>query len=523
MLDLTSGAGGVVKGLLVILAAASTLATEALAAPQVRVAQGELRGADLPGGGGVYRGVPYAAAPVGPLRWRAPQDAPPWRGVRDAAVFGPSCPQPPFPGDPNASTGPFSEDCLFLNIWTPAATASAPRGKLPVLVSIHGGGLTNGGGAWPVFDGAALARRGIVVVTINYRLGRLGFFAHPALEAEGRGSSGVNFAHMDQIAALTWVKHNIRAFGGDPRRVTIAGESAGGASVQALMISPQARGLFSAAIAQSAPARQVFASKAAAIRAGEAFARSVGAPNDLEALRRVPIDQVLKGVTFFQQDPETYAGPTIDGRVIPESLMAAFAAGRQARVPYLLGSTGLELGALPEAYGEIGLKRLSPESQAAVLAAYDPKGERKPGAVAIDALSDIAFAEPARANARAAAAFGQSVWIYRFEYVPEHERASTRGARHASDVAYTFDTLGLVDPKATLRDLQAAHQVADYWANFIRFHDPNGGALPRWPRVAEAGEPILRMGAEAFLAGPDPRVAKLDVLEALATPRPAAP
>jgi para-nitrobenzyl esterase len=334
------------KRLLCVAAALTSLPAQAQdRATTVSIESGVLRGAAVADIAS-FKGVPFAAAPTGELRWRAPQPALHWKGERDATRFGSICPQTDFPGGAAIVGVLRSEDCLFLNVWAPAA-GIGKRAVLPVLVSIHGGGMVNGSGSDAVFDGAALANRGLVVVTFNYRLGRLGFFRHPAIDAEAAkaGEATGNFAFMDQIAALEWVKANIARFGGDPVRVTIAGESAGGVSVLAMMTSPRAKGLFSAAIAQSAVPRFDFVAGPDAEKAGIAFAASAGLSGaDAKALRDIPVATLLKGAEFFSQDRKTYSGPMVDGTVIVHSLMPAFVAGQQARVPMIVGTTGRELG-----------------------------------------------------------------------------------------------------------------------------------------------------------------------------------
>jgi len=496
----------------------------ATAQPVATIDSGKLAGVAVNEAIVAFKGIPYAAAPVGPLRWRAPQSAPLWTGTRPATDFGAICPQTPFPGGPVPANAPQAEDCLFLNVWMPA-TALRPDGSrrsagLPVLVSIHGGGLVNGSGSDPVFDGGALARRGIIVVTFNYRLGRLGFFRHPALTAENADATLGNYGFMDQIAALQWVRRNIARFGGDPARVTIAGESAGAVSVQTMMISPLARGLFAAAIAQSSAPRIDFASSTAAELAGSAFAAGAGVPgNDLKALREIPIPQLLKDAEFFKQDRKTYSGAMVDGTLVPELLMTAFAAGHQAKVPYIGGANGRELGGLPGFAVTALVAQLPSPAQALMKQVYDPGGDRPATDFGIDFLSDQALVEPARTLVKATAKAGQPSWTYRFDYVAEHLRATTPGATHASDVAYTFATIGKVDPMASDADRRVADMVADYWANFVRTHDPNGPGLPAWPRANAGGDPILLIGNMGIAAGPDPRAARLDALAEFTEPK----
>ncbi|HXA40319.1 MAG TPA: carboxylesterase family protein [Phenylobacterium sp.] len=309
------------------LAAAAVLALAGLAAPAfaadtVKVAQGTLHGATA-GPVASFKNIPFAAPPVGDLRWRPPQSPASWTGVRDATAYGPMCMQM-RQVTPDVKQ---SEDCLTLNVWTPAGFK--PGGKLPVMVFIHGGSFTGGSGSNAIYDGTHFAERGVVLVTVNYRLGRLGFFAHPALTAEQPGAPLANYGMMDNIAALKWVQANIAAFGGDPKNVTAFGESAGGILINDLMASPQARGLFAKAISESGFGRVPGLPMAAAEKAGVAYATGLGVagtgPDAVKALRALPADQLSKATGQIT--------PIVDGKVMPEGPAAAFAAGRELKVP----------------------------------------------------------------------------------------------------------------------------------------------------------------------------------------------
>src|SRR6478672_3743919 len=329
--------------LVFFLAAALMMTPDGKAAPDPRalVDQGVLVGR-VGEGVSSFKGVPYARPPVGTLRWRAPQPAEGWDGERDAGEVGAICIQPPANGDTGVGPLPMSEDCLTLNVWAPAERAQ----PLPVMVWIHGGGFNNGSGTAALYDGTRLAKRGVVVATINYRLGRLGFFDHPALAAErGQGEPGGNYGMMDIVAALEWVRDNAAAFGGDPGNVTVFGESAGGAAVTRLMISPAARGLFHKAVVQSGLGRDsgVPLDRPSAIGGpslqdrGVAFARTVGA-RTADELRAIPAEALLKPA------PNFYGGDNlvIDGQLVTEDVEAAFAAGREAPVPLIIGTNSAE-------------------------------------------------------------------------------------------------------------------------------------------------------------------------------------
>ena len=279
-----------------------------------------------------FKGIPFAAPPVGALRWKAPQPVVPWTGVRAADTFGAECMQTPYPtGSPYASEPrPISEDCLYLNVWTTAK----PGDKRPVLFWIHGGAWTRGSGSTPTYDGAALARRGVIVVTTNYRLGVLGFLAHPELTAESDHHASGNYAILDHVAALKWVQKNIAAFGGDPAKVTIFGESAGSWSVNVTQATPLAKGLFRAAIGESGGQFARVATLEQAERAGAALGKSLGA-DSLAALRALPAEK-LNGVQAFR------TGVNVDGYVLPQDVRSIFAAKQQSQVPVIVGSNANE-------------------------------------------------------------------------------------------------------------------------------------------------------------------------------------
>ncbi|MDB5434561.1 MAG: carboxylesterase [Phenylobacterium sp.] len=479
----------------------------------VRIDAGRLRGRPE-GDILVFRGVPYAAPPVGPLRWRAPQPVTPWAGVRPALEFGFDCFHVEDPGDPLAGTRPHSEDCLTLNIWSPAKPSAA---SLPVLVWIHGGGFTNGASSATTYDGAAFARRGLVVVTINYRLGRFGFFAHQALTREAGGERVGNFGLMDQLAALEWVRRNIAAFGGDPGSVTIMGESAGGWSVNMLMTSPPARGLFHRAVAESAGGRvgtfgKSLVSWQKAQEIGETFAAHLGiAGGDasaMAALRALP-PEALQVAPFFIAPRETYSGPMVDGWLVPKDPGAAFAEGAVAPAPYLVGCNSREVDDMAEARPMAAalLKDAGPVA-AALAKAYGSADAAEGGL-----MGDIVFVEPARYSARCAAERERAppVYLYRFGYVPQAHAAQLRGAAHTTEVPFVFDKTGSVDE----RDLAVGRMMNGYWANFVRSGDPNGPGLARWPRYDLPDEQLLFVERDGSArAAADPKAAILDVLAA---------
>lgn len=436
------------------------------------VSDGALRGY-VENGVRIFKGVPYAQPPVGDLRWRPPQPVKSWTGVREAQAFGPDCMQNRVGWDDTQTKLPVSEDCLTLNVWTPENAA-----KAPVMVWIHGGGYVMGSGSQPVFDGAALARRGVVVVTFNYRLGRFGFFAHPALDAEHADEPKANYGYMDQIAALAWVKANIAALGGDPARVTIFGQSAGGGSVEQMMLIPTARGLFQQVIAQSGGGRDVWPllaadrpGKVSAEAIGVAFADKAGLKNaDAAALRALPAAKLLGKLDLLNMEEATFSGPVVDGRLVTGSAVEGFAAGRQAKVPLLVGANSDELGIIPgflkgifagKTIAQLGL----PEDK--LLAIYGAKS-----ALNNDLPSDATFVEPAHAVAGLAAKGGQPVWTYSFGYVVEAKRKDWRGTPHSGDLGFVFDTLDKLKDPPSAADQAVAKRWADTWVAFAKTGDP---------------------------------------------------
>ena len=381
-----------------------------------------------------YKGVPFAAPPVGALRWKAPQPVTPWATVFAADHYASDCMQKPFGGDAAPLGTPPAEDCLYLNVWTPATRSARP---LPVMVWIYGGGFVNGGSSPAVYDGSAFAKRGVVFVSMNYRIGRFGFFAHPALTAETPKGPIGNYGFLDQLAALQWVKRNAAAFGGDPSNVTIVGESAGGGSVNALMISPLAKGLFHKAIVQSGGGRargpismrhisQSGANGSPSAEAiGVAFAKKNGITADgaeaLKALRALPAAAVVNEMNMMASQPDTYSGPMIDGVFLTEEAEPAFRAGRQAKVPYMIGANDREFGffAPPPDRVDAMFAPFGADKDRA-LRAYDPDGT-SPSEAAVQLMSDQAMGEPARFLARLAAPV-QPTYAYRFSYVASPPR-----------------------------------------------------------------------------------------------------
>jgi para-nitrobenzyl esterase len=509
---------------------------------QVKTSTGLLEG--VPADEGrlrVFKGVPFAAPPVGPLRWKAPQPPASWTGVRKADRFGAQCLQPAV-FDDIVFDRPASEDCLFLNLWTPAPDAGA---RLPVMVWIHGGGYQAGASHEPRHDGMRLARNGVVLVTLNYRLGVFGFFAHPALSQEDpRGSSG-NYGLLDMVAALQWVHDNIAAFGGDPGNVTIFGESAGSFAVSALMAMPAARGLFHKAIGESgahfgpslaAPTREAIEAN------GEKFAAALAATTP-EALRATSAEVVLATVAKWQP----WFSPSIDGVVLREPVAETFAAGRQAPVPLLAGWNADEArgGVLLAAerptaasFTEQTRKRFGPAADA-ILKVYpastDAEALESAAALAGDLFigySTWKWIEAHRATSNAPAY--RYLFSRKIPVAPGEVRngrpvtAEDVGARHAGEIEYVFGTLDTVKGVTWApADRTLSEAIGRYWTNFARSGDPNGAGLQAWPRLSpgpagptqEAGLRLVDLDA-TISAIPEPHRARYEVLDQVMRPAP---
>lgn len=475
-----------------------------------------------------FKGIPYATPPVGALRWRAPQPVTPWREVRPAIAYGHDRMQKPIPGDAAASGGQFGEDCLFVNVWRPA---TKPDARLPVFVWIHGGGFLNGGSSAPMFDGSALARQGLVVVAINYRLGRLGFFMHPALTASGETAG--NYGFLDQLAALQWVRRNIAAFGGDSQQVTIAGESAGGVSVMHHLAWPAAHGLFQRAVVMSGGGRIYVIGAptvARAEEAGLAFAKSMGitgtSADALATLRALPVEKVNGDLSMeaLITKPATYAGgPTPDGQIVASPGMPGEALRQRtaAKAPVLIGTTSDDLPVVfPPRDNPLSFFGADAAAARAVyFANADPATALKNIAV------DITMHEPARFAAKEVTAAGQPAWLYRFDYVAESLRPKVSGACHSCELPYLFGTLNVrYGTAATVHDRAMSDILLAYFAAFARTGDPNRSGLPTWPRYdATKSELMMFRPDAAAVMQVDPWKSRLDLIQRAIETQPAPP
>lgn len=458
-----------------------------------------------------FRGIPFAAPPVGELRWKAPRPVVRWAGVRQCDVFGPQCPQAPYPRTSMYYSPPQrqSEDCLYLNVWT-AAKASDKR---PVMVWIHGGALTRGSGANRVYDGTALAKKGVVLVTINYRVGPLGYLAHPELTAESPQHSSGNYGVLDQIAALKWVQRNIAGFGGDPNRVTIFGESAGSWSVNVLVASPVANGLFHRAIGESGgsfgPGTYLKEDRNAlpsAEKVGAAFAKAAGA-DSIKALRALPAEKIIE---VFNNDPEGKkfrTQPNVDGWVLPDEIRNIFAKGKQNDVPVILGSNANEMTTLtvpasvPKTIEDYR-KRVNPQYRDVIKefdALYPVKSDEDIAAAYLGSMRDIAFTLPMRTWARMTSTGRSKAYLYFFTRVPPNPNSKYLGAYHAAEIAYVFHNLNRQNALLQEIDFKLADVMSNYWVNFATTGDPNGKDLPRWTPYSEDTEPYLDLGDDVRL------------------------
>ena len=510
--------------------------TTLAAADRVTIDSGALESTTPPVNGvRSFKGIPFAAPPVGDLRWREPQPVAKWSGVRKADEFGPRCMQRTGPGADYWFRGAApSEDCLYLNVWTPAKSA---RERLPVLVYIYGGGFQNGDGSEPRYDGAAMAAKGIVALTLNYRLGVFGFFAHPELTSESPNRASGNYGFLDQAAALQWVQRNIVQFGGDPKRVTIAGESAGSISVSALMASPVSKSLIAGAIGESGALISTLPPRSLAETEsdGQKIAAAAGA-TALKALRAMTAAQIMEKLAG---GPGMRFRPNLDGYFLPKTLAEIFAAGQQAKVPLLAGSNTEEQGArailgqsepTPDNFAA-AVKRLYAAHADAVLKVYPASTPEQ----VLQAATDLASAR----------FIGHGTWkwgelhlqtggkpVYRYMYArprpaytppgqtpsappaPRPGPSIPRGAAHSAEIQYAMGNLP-IDPRYawTPDDYKVSEILQTYFVNFIKTGNPNGPGLPQWPAYTSPGYHRMRIDVTTA-AEPEPERARYLTLDA---------
>ncbi len=478
----------------------------------VKVEGGMVQGA-IEDGLAVYRGIPFAAPPVGDLRWKAPQPVKAWDGVLQATKFAPG----PIQGG-NPPSGK-SEDCLYLNVWSPAKSADE---RVPVLVWIYGGGFGAGATSERNYSGEKLAEKGVVLVSIAYRVGQLGFLAHPELSAENPNHVSGNYGLLDMVAGLKWVQNNIAAFGGDPDKVTIFGESAGGIAVSMLCASPLAEGLFHGAISQSGgsfgpPRPTTYPGEnqkrlADAERDGEAFMKSAGVSSIAE-LRKIAADKLpaSRGIGM--------SWPIIDGYVIPDDQHKLYSAGKFNDTPILVGYNSDEGASFspprtPADYIN-GVKERYGKFADALIAAY-PVGTNSVPKTARDLARDAAFGWHTWSWARLQASKGTAKsYLYYFDQHPEYPAGSPRadsGSPHGADVPYVFQHLNESDPQIAKTDLEISEAMATYWTNFAKRGDPNGEGVPAWPAFSDE-KPVVMVFGQTPHTGPVPSLDSLKVLD----------
>lgn len=489
---------------------------------EVAVTGGAIIGEMTEAGIRVWQGIPFAAPPTGDLRWKAPQPVVPWDGSRDATAPGPACMQIPGPegGFYSSEIEEMSEDCLTLNVWSAAESTSD---SLPVMYWIHGGGLMSGSGS--AYGGGVLASKGVVLVTVNYRLGPLGFFAHPELTGESEHGVSGNQGIADQIAGLRWVRDSIAAFGGDPNNVTIFGESAGSLSVSLLQASPLAKGLFHRAIGQSGGSFQPMTYLSAATdysepseEIGAAFAEAMGSgDSSLAVSRGVPAEEVLEAFAAFNIYDRL---AIVDGRVIPEQVSEIFARGEQSDVPVMIGSNSDEgttfLGYLQPAFGSgiagyeaylaATLPELGGDARSAWPATNDEEANRSFG----DLFADVLFTYPQRAWARGMASVSSPAYLYWFTWEPNVEGGY--GAFHAAEIGYVFGDVEVFGAAPTDADREFSDTLSDLWVRFAKRGDPNGQGFPEWPAFTRANGAYMELG-RTIQVGTDLRVEQVDLVD----------
>jgi len=487
-----------ISGIMILVLSAGISSTQCVAMEQknlevVKLDSGLISGL-LQGGTWTYLGIPYAKPPVGDLRWKLPEAPKAWSGIRRCTKYGPSCPQP----QTEASVGRMAEDCLYLNVWTPA---KEPSDKLPVMVWIHGGAYVTGSGSEPTYNGLNLSKQGVIVVTINYRLGPFGFMAHPLLSKESpKGTSG-NYGLLDQVEALNWVQRNIQAFGGDPGRVTIFGESAGGQSVNILLVSPLSKGLFQRAISESGPQWHFgllvpFTPLKEAEKKGEQFAAELGcdkAKDPVAAMRAKKPDELIQTWGWTATEMVIPDGiqfqAVVDGWFLPDRPEVLFKAGKQHDVPVLIGSNkneGAPFAGLAQSKGTtvaeykarvLGtIGELAPE----VLTMFPADTDEQAYIAIANLLTQMDFASFPRFICESVAKTKSKAYLYQFTRVPPTKYGALLGCYHSCEMPYVFGNFVMSDGYKQ-EDLDLSMVMMGYWTGFASSGDPNGGGRPAWP------------------------------------------
>jgi para-nitrobenzyl esterase len=467
--------------------------------PVVKVTGGQISGRVIPAGGATFKGIPYAQPPLGALRWHAPVPVSPWKGVRDAATFGAACTQKISTWNSQEAQGN-QEDCLYLNVWTSEWPPKSPK---PIMVWLHGGGNTAGAASVDYFDGASLSQRGIILVTINYRLGIFGFFVHPGLTAESGHHSSGNYGLLDQVAALKWVADNIANFGGDPKNVTVFGQSAGAIDVGYLLASPLSKGLVTRAIQESGPPiRFRFGSTplSKAEEEGVKLAGDMKAPAGSDAikfLRSLPAADLQKAAISASADNSPLTGPIVDGWVLPTPALVTYSKGRELPVALIIGNNAREQAGPPSTEElkkaiatNFGSSAAKAEEFYGVAAGGTGKSDPLFGPASIQFLADTKF----RCGSIAEAIWHSDQKMPVYEYQFDHAIAGRPATEHSAEVPYVFGNLlpgGFLGGPYSDADRKISNNIQEYWTNFAKTGDPNGGGLPNWPKFDAAARTYL--------------------------------
>jgi len=457
----------------------------------VRTDSGDLQGDSLAAGGAVFKGIPYAAAPTGPRRWQSPQPATAWQGTRMATAYGAACEQPPQ-GWNDSLLASMSEDCLYLNVWTPAAK---PKMRFPVMVWIHGGAFVGGAGTDPMFAGDEMVKKGVILVTLNYRLGILGFYAHPDLTRDSVHHSSGNYGLEDQMAALQWVRENIAAFGGDAKKITVFGQSAGGMGVMTLLASPLSKGKFQRAIIESGAILGGPPMKR--LQDAEVSGTEFAGVDTLQSLRDLPATELLKRFgSFMSAHRDTRMGPIVDGYVLSEDPGNTFRLHQEYQVPLIIGNNAREgFGRLSEDALANAIMQFYGADDAAASALYKAP-DPVLGTPAAQWLTDTSFRCSAVATAARHSGAGAAVYSYQFEQsIPGRE---ADGAAHSYELPYVFGNLlaggALAGPYAAA-DRRLSDTMLAYWTNFAKHGDPNGAGLPVWSKFSAPADAYMRFSS----------------------------